>query len=469
MTRLICSPLDVDRRSPAHRRAQTYDDQVGRPTYALALAALLVVSGCSGGGKPQVAVATVGRSDVTEVVEAPATVSARATGTVTAAADGRVDDLRVREGQRVRAGAVLLHISSPSAQRALRQARRADAQAAAAGELPAPASGLGPAELAADARAEAAFARARQTARALPDPRLRRQALAGVAASAAQYAAARAQAEAAVARFQAGLGDLSAAVSALSAAQRVQTRSAVVVASSTVRALTVRAPVDGTVSLTTTSGGTGSAADLVGQLPDGLPAEAGQLLGGGGTASVTGTLHTGALVSKGQQLVTVTDSSTLSLTAQVDETDVLLVRRGVPAAAVLDAVPDARYDAAVRTIDPTPVSSSRGGVTYLVRLSLGLGHSADGSIAPVPRAGMSAVVDLRVRTARNAVAVPASAVFRDGRRDAVWVVDAGRAGERTVRLGAQGRSRVQVVDGLRPGTRIVVRGADVVHEGDQVP
>jgi RND family efflux transporter MFP subunit len=184
---------------------------------------------------------------------------------------------------------------------------------------------------------------------------------------------------------------------------------------------------------------------------------------------VTGTLRTGALVSKGQQLVTVTDSSTLSLTAQVDETDVLLVRRGVPATAVLDAVPDARYDAAVRTIDPTPVSSSRGGVTYLVRLSLGLGRSADGSIAPVPRAGMSAVVDLRVRTARNAVAVPASAVFRDGRRDAVWVVEAGRAGERTVRLGAQGRSRVQVVYGLRPGARIVVRGADVVHEGDQVP
>lgn len=455
---------------PAHRRAQTYDDQVGRPTYALALAALIVVSGCSGGGRPQVAVAAVGRSDVTEVVEAPATVSARATGTVTAAADGRVDDLRVREGQQVRAGAVLLHISSPSAQRALRQARRADAQAAATGDLPAPASGLGPAEIAADARAEAAFARARQTARALPDPRLRRQALAGVAASAAQYAAARAQAEDAVARFRAGLGDLSAAVSALSAAQRVQTRSAVAVASSTVRALTVRAPVDGTVSLTTTSGGSGSgAADLAGQLPDGLQSQAGQLLGGGGTASVTGTLRTGAPVSKGEQLVTVTDSSTLSLTAQVDETDVLLVRRGVPATAVLDAVPDARYDAAVRTIDPTPVSSSRGGVTYLVRLSLGLGRSADGSIAPVPRAGMSAVVDLRVRTARNAVAVPASAVFRDGRRDAVWVVEAGRAGERTVRLGAQGRSRVQVVDGLRPGARIVIRGADVVHDGDQVP
>ncbi|MDQ1615530.1 MAG: hypothetical protein QOJ60_1469, partial [Actinomycetota bacterium] len=285
---------------PAHRRAQTYDDQVGRPTYALALAALIVVSGCSGGGRPQVAVAAVGRSDVTEVVEAPATVSARATGTVTAAADGRVDDLRVREGQQVRAGAVLLHISSPSAQRALRQARRADAQAAATGDLPAPASGLGPAEIAADARAEAAFARARQTARALPDPRLRRQALAGVAASAAQYAAARAQAEDAVARFRAGLGDLSAAVSALSAAQRVQTRSAVAVASSTVRALTVRAPVDGTVSLTTTSGGSGSgAADLAGQLPDGLQSQAGQLLGGGGTASVTGTLRTGAPVSKG--------------------------------------------------------------------------------------------------------------------------------------------------------------------------
>jgi len=174
-------------------------------------------------------------------------------------------------------------------------------------------------------------------------------------------------------------------------------------------------------------------------------------------------------VQSGQTLATVTDSSTLSLTAQVDETDVLLVRRGVEAKVELDAVPDATYDATVVTVDPTPTTSSRGGVTFTVRLSLDRGRAAAGTLAPTPRAGMSAVARLRVRTARDVVSAPAAAVFRDGRLDSVWVVANGKARKRTVQLGAQGESRVQVLTGLKLGERLVVRGADRVRAGQQVP
>jgi HlyD family secretion protein len=37
-----------------------------------------------------------------------------------------------------------------------------------------------------------------------------------------------------------------------------------------------------------------------------------------------------------------------------------------------------------------------------------------------------------------------------------------------VRLGAQGQSRTEVVEGLKAGERIVVRGADRVRDGQQV-
>ena len=66
------------------------------------------------------------------------------------------------------------------------------------------------------------------------------------------------------------------------------------------------------------------------------------------------------------------------------------------------------------------------------------------------------------------VAVPVSAVFRDGRRDAVWVVRNGTARQRPVRLGAQGESRAAGAGGVTVGERIVVRGADRVHSGQQV-
>jgi multidrug efflux pump subunit AcrA (membrane-fusion protein) len=447
---------------------------LARVATVLAVASLSL-AGCTGGSDHAVEVSAVGRATVVEVVEAPATVSARATATVTSPADGTVAELRVREGQQVRAGQVLLRVESPDARRRLRQARQADAEAASAG-TPGTAgavdlSGAGPA----DAAARRAFARARRAAERIPPGPARRQALAALQVSQSQYEAARASADQAARQLSAGIGSLSDAVAALSAAQRVQTRAALDAARREVAALTVRAPVGGTVSLSPPAA-SGSATDpsaLLDQLPANLQGQAGDLLGsaasGGSGSSVDAVLAQGRPVSSGQPIVTVTDTSTLSLTAQVDETDVLLVAPGVPASAELDAVPDARYEAAVTTIDPVPTSSSRGGVTYVVRLTLGRGNTADGSTAPAPRPGMSAVVDLQVRTARAAVAVPAAAVFRDGRRDAVWVVGHGVARERPVRLGAQGRARVQVLQGLQVGERVVVRGADQLHDGQRVP
>ena len=91
-------------------------------------------------------------------------------------------------------------------------------------------------------------------------------------------------------------------------------------------------------------------------------------------------------MSSGSTLATITDPSTLSLTAQVDETDVLLVKPGVAASVELDAVPDATYHGGGQAIDPTPTTSAAGGVTYVVRLSLGGGRNADGSNGAAARA-----------------------------------------------------------------------------------
>lgn len=437
----------------------------------LVLPALLVA--CSGESDSGIRLGTVTRTTVREVVEAPATVSARASATVTATANGRIAELRVREGQTVRGGSVLLRIESPQARRQLRQARAADARAASAASVSVPAAGLSRQQREADGAARAGFRQARKAAGDVPDPQLRAQTLSAIAAAEAQYAAAAAAAQDAVRQFNAGVGSLAAAVASLSTAQRVQTRAAVAVAERAVAGLTVRAPITGTVSLNPPAAGAGGGgpSNLLDQLPPALQGQAGELLGGasGEGHAVTGALAVGQPVRAGQSLLTITDVSSLSLTAQVDETDVLLVKRGVAASAELDAVPDATYPATVETIDPVPVTSTRGGVTYVVRLSLGQGTRADGSVAPEPRPGMSAVVALRVRTAQDAVAVPAAAIFRAGDRDAVWVVTSGLARQRLVSLGAQGESLVEVVEGLRPGERIVRRGADRVRPGQQVP
>jgi len=81
---------------------------------------------------------------------------------------------------------------------------------------------------------------------------------------------------------------------------------------------------------------------------------------------------------------------------------------------------------------------------------------------------MSAVADLQVRSVRNAVAVPASAVIRADNRDAVWVLAGTTARRRLVTVGTQGQDLVQITDGLKVGERVVVRGADKVSDGQDL-
>ncbi|HYZ08073.1 MAG TPA: efflux RND transporter periplasmic adaptor subunit [Pseudonocardiaceae bacterium] len=442
--------------------------------------ALLTVAlpGCSGDDEPAIQVGTVQRRTVTEVVEAAGTVVARASVTLTALANGTVERIDVHEGQHVKAGQVILVIDSPAAEEQLRQAQDAHAQAARAGQVRVP--GLDPSDpgTRADAAAGWAFAAARQAAQQIPDARLRTDALARVAQSEAEYAAASADARAAIARFNAGFVSLGRALGSLSAAQRVQTRAALAVAERTVEALTVRAPLSGVVSLGTGTGGSaaGDISALLGELPPEAQGQAGQLLGSASAGGVGGSIGStpgspvveGSPVQVGATIATITDVSSLSLTADVDETDVLLVQPGVRAEVELDAVPGASYDAVVRSVDVAPTTSARGGVSYRVRLELGGGQLGDRSPAPQPRPGMSAVVALRVREAKDAVAVPSSAVLRDSARDTVWVMERGRAARRVVQLGAQGDIYVQVAEGLEPGDRVVVRSADRVGEGQEL-
>jgi HlyD family secretion protein len=451
---------------------------------AAAAVALLALTACGGEDAPVIEVAAAGTADVVEVVEAPATVSARASAELPAPADGVVAEIAVVPGQEVVAGDLLLRVDSPSARDRLRQARAADA-AAAGGTVslsgPPDLSGL---QAQSDIAAETSFATAREAALLLPEGEARTAALQRVEQAEARYAEARSVAVDTVRRVDQGIAQVGDALSSLASAQRVQTRAAVELAEATVDALEVTAPISGFVQLGSASGAPAGGAgigDLLGQLPEGLQASAGDALGGGagglpgGDAPATApTLTVGALVTPGDTLATVVDVSELSLTAEVDETDVLRVQPGVRATVELDAVPGAGYDAEVTAVDLQPSTSQAGGVSYRVRLVLGAGRDADGGPAPRPRPGMSAVADLAVREDVDAVAVPVTAVQRGlddtrGESSSVWVDVDGVAQRREVVLGAEGDDLVAVLEGLDAGERVVVRGADTVAEGESLP
>lgn len=436
---------------------------------AASVALILLVAASCGDDAAGIEVAEVGRADVVELVDAPASVAASAAATLTAVADGTIAELRVGPGAEVTAGEVLAVVDSPAAQRRLEQADEAR-RAAGRAAVTVPVGDLAGTQAATDLAAGQAFDQARAVADRVADEELRAALQAQVDAAQAQYEAAARAARAAVRAVQQGVASLGSAVAALGAAQQVQAEQAYELAKATVDELTLRAPFDGMVQL---GGVTADAA-----VPDGLAG----LLGATGVTGGVPELPAeappgvdpvpapGGLVRAGMPVVTVVDVSPLGLVAEVDETDVLLVEPGETAAEVeLDALPGARYQATVTAVDLLPTPSPRGGVAYRVRLTLGEGTLPGGATAPAPRPGMSAVAHLRVREAAGAVAVPAAAVRRVGDVDVVWTVADGRARQTPVTLGVQGPDLVEILDGIRPGDRIVVSGADQVTEGQRLP
>ncbi|MDG4806402.1 efflux RND transporter periplasmic adaptor subunit [Micromonospora sp. WMMD1120] len=438
-----------------------------------ALAALTATTAAScGDDEPDLALASAARNPVTEVIDAPATVTARAAATLTAPADGTVASLRVQPGQRVRRGQVLAVVDSPSARQRLRQAEQALDAARRAGRGVSTGN-LSSSRRSTDRAADEAFDTARDAAEKIADPQLREALLTQVTSAQRQYAAAARSADQAVRAVQRGINGLGSAVGALSAAQRLQAQQAYDLARATVDALTLRAPIAGVVQPGGVRAGGGPSGGLAGLLeqaggPAGLDPSVFTPNQGGPPAGVDDAVAVGGLVTAGAPVLTVVDTGQLGLLAEVDETDVLLVKAGVPATVELDAVTGASYEATVRSVDVLPTSSAQGGVTYRVRLALGAGTLAEDQPAPSPRPGMNAIVRLRVREAADAVTVPASAVFSADGRDAVWVVRDGRADRAPVTVGVQGSDLVQILDGVQPGERIVVRGTDRVRDGQEV-
>ncbi|MGI5247011.1 efflux RND transporter periplasmic adaptor subunit [Dactylosporangium sp. CA-139066] len=442
-------------------------------TTAVAILILVSLTGASCTGHDDgIGVGSAGRGDVVEVVDAPATVTARAAATLTAAADGTLASLSVKPGDTVAAGQILAVIDSPSAQQRLKEAGDALNALKRSGGGGVGVKNLSAQQKRTDDAAAKAFADARAAAGQIADVAVRTTLTAQIDLAERTYQEAAASARAVIQSVQRGLASISQAMSALTQAQLAQAQSAYDLAQSTVDQLTLRAPVAGVVQLGGTSAASApSITDLIGAASGGqAPAAASS--GGGAGASGPGVdpaVPVGGRVAAGTAVLTVVDVSELGLMAEVDETDVLLVQPGVTARVELDAAPGAAYEATVTSADILPTTSARGGVAYRARLKLAAGRYDDGRAAPSPRPGMNAVAHLQVRSIQDAVTVPAAAVFNVGGKDVVWLVRGGKAVQQPISIGVAGQDRVQVLSGIADGDHLVVRGTDKVKQGMELP
>lgn len=162
----------------------------------------------------------------------------------------------------------------------------------------------------------------------------------------------------------------------------------------------------------------------------------------------------GAVVQASAELYTVSQLGGVWVQARVPEQQLGRVRPGMPVTVRSRAYPERAFDGRVSRIESTLDPETRLAEVRCVVANPGAAL----------KTGMYVSVDLLSAESRQSVTVPVSAV-QSGENGPSVFLPAGerRYRRRDVRLGAERDGRVEILEGLSPGDRVVTQGAFLLH------
>jgi membrane fusion protein (multidrug efflux system) len=165
----------------------------------------------------------------------------------------------------------------------------------------------------------------------------------------------------------------------------------------------------------------------------------------------------GTLISPGNVITTLDDTSIIKLDFSVPENFVSTLREGLAVRATAPSFPGRSFTGQVASIDSRVDMNTRS-VTVRALLS-----NEDGALRP----GMFLNVSL-AKEEREAMVIPEEALTPEAEKQFVFVVADGKAQRREVRIGGRRPGSVEVLAGLNPGEHVVVEGTQKVRDGSAV-
>jgi RND family efflux transporter MFP subunit len=160
---------------------------------------------------------------------------------------------------------------------------------------------------------------------------------------------------------------------------------------------------------------------------------------------------------------TVVDMSSLEVEVDVNESYIAKVAPGQRVEAILDAYPDWKIPASVRTVIPT---ADRQKATVKVRISF---DKLDPRILPDMGVKVAFLQGERpAGTAAPKGMVPREAVREDGGKKVVFTLQEGRLRKVGVTLGEARETEMEVMEGVAPGETVVTGGPKGLKDGQKV-
>ena len=156
----------------------------------------------------------------------------------------------------------------------------------------------------------------------------------------------------------------------------------------------------------------------------------------------------GASVGTDANVFKIIDLSRVWIDADVFEKDLQRVRPGQEVKLTVPALPQTTFTGRVIFVDSVVNPDTR---TVKVRTEVA---NPDGRLKPDMFANVQIVTDVN----RAAISIPQSAVLNDEGKTVVFVADGNSFKKRQVQAGIQNNDRVEIVDGVTAGDKVVVKG-----------
>jgi membrane fusion protein, heavy metal efflux system len=156
----------------------------------------------------------------------------------------------------------------------------------------------------------------------------------------------------------------------------------------------------------------------------------------------------GATVGTDANLFKIIDLSRVWIDANVFEKDLQRVKLGQEVKVFVPAFAGTTFSGKVILVSSVVDPDTR---TVKIRTEV---PNPDGRLKPDMFANVEIVTDLH----RAAISIPQSAVLTDGGKTVVFVMDGSAYTKRVVTTGMQGSDRIEIVEGLKEGEKVVVKG-----------
>src|SRR5216110_3306645 len=156
----------------------------------------------------------------------------------------------------------------------------------------------------------------------------------------------------------------------------------------------------------------------------------------------------------GAAIAELPDPSALQISARVEEAERGQLKVGQTTEVHVDAVPDRSLAGRVEAISPTASLDFNGGWPIPRNFSVDVAFSeSDPRLTP----GMGATVRVAVAKISDGIVVPAGAVFRKGGRAVTYVLRGSKFEETPVEVSRRNTEQVLLARGLQPGERVALK------------